>query len=106
MINFLVFFMLSLVMLFWLVPQVEVVFFGSVVNLVIICCSASSRYVSAVLPMGSEELRGDEAQAIIKFKNALGIDDPDAASMHIEVLVLGLLISCNTLWTRIRFLNF
>lgn len=24
---------------------------------------------------------------IIKFKNALGIDDPDAAAMHMEVLL-------------------
>lgn len=47
------------------------------------------RYVSAVLPPGSEALRGDEAEAIIKFKNALGIDDPDAASMHMEVFFPG-----------------
>lgn len=38
-----------------------------------------------MIPPGSEELRGDEAETIIKFKNALGIDDPDAASMHMEV---------------------
>lgn len=43
------------------------------------------RYVSAVLPSGSEELKGDEANSIIKFKNALGIDDPDAAAMHMEI---------------------
>lgn len=43
------------------------------------------RYVSSVIPPGSEELRGDEAETIIKFKNALGIDDPDAASMHMEI---------------------
>ncbi|KAL8102151.1 hypothetical protein AgCh_026877 [Apium graveolens] len=42
-------------------------------------------YVSSVIPPGSEELRGDEAETIIKFKNALGIDDPDAASMHMEI---------------------
>ncbi|MCD7451442.1 hypothetical protein HAX54_011849, partial [Datura stramonium] len=43
------------------------------------------RYVSAVLPSGTEELRGDEVDTIIKFKNALGIDDPDAADMHMEI---------------------
>lgn len=43
------------------------------------------RYVSAVLPASTEELRGDEVDTIIKFKNALGIDDPDAADMHMEV---------------------
>lgn len=43
------------------------------------------RYVSAVFPTGTEELRGDEVDTIIKFKNALGIDDPDAADMHMEV---------------------
>lgn len=43
------------------------------------------RYISAVLPASTEELRGDEVDTIIKFKNALGIDDPDAADMHMEV---------------------
>ncbi|KAJ8554270.1 hypothetical protein K7X08_024948 [Anisodus acutangulus] len=43
------------------------------------------RYVSAVLPTGTEELRGNEVDTIIKFKNALGIDDPDAADMHMEI---------------------
>ncbi|KAJ8536920.1 hypothetical protein K7X08_035321 [Anisodus acutangulus] len=43
------------------------------------------RYVSAVLPTGTEELRGNEVYTIIKFKNALGIDDPDAADMHMEI---------------------
>lgn len=43
------------------------------------------RYVSAVLPTRTEELRGDEVDSIIKFKNALGIDDPDAADMHMEI---------------------
>lgn len=38
-----------------------------------------------MIPPGSEELRGNEAETIIKFKDALGIDDPDAASMHMEV---------------------
>lgn len=41
--------------------------------------------MSAVLPPGNEDLRGDEVDTIIKFKSALGIDDPDAAAMHMEV---------------------
>lgn len=45
----------------------------------------SFRYVTSVLPSGGEDLRGDEAEKIVMFKNALGIDDPDAASMHMEV---------------------
>lgn len=45
------------------------------------------RFVSSVLPPGGEELKGDEADRIISFKNSLGIDDPDAAAMHIEVFV-------------------
>ncbi|PIN19551.1 hypothetical protein CDL12_07782 [Handroanthus impetiginosus] len=43
------------------------------------------RFVSAVLPPGSENLKGDEVETIIKFKNSLGIDDPDAAAMHMEI---------------------
>jgi len=38
-----------------------------------------------VIPPGAENLRGDEVEMIIKFKSALGIDDPDAASVHMEV---------------------
>lgn len=44
------------------------------------------RYVTSILPSGDEDLKGDEADIIIKFKNSLGIDDPDAAAMHMEVL--------------------
>lgn len=43
------------------------------------------RFVSSVLPPGKEELKGDEVDAIINFKKALGIDDPDAAAMHMEI---------------------
>ncbi|EPS69416.1 hypothetical protein M569_05346 [Genlisea aurea] len=43
------------------------------------------RFVSAVIPPGSEDLKGNEVESVIKFKNALGIDDPDAAAMHIEI---------------------
>jgi hypothetical protein len=44
------------------------------------------RFVSSVLPPGGEELKGDEVDTIINFKKALGMDDPDAAAMHMEVL--------------------
>ncbi|KAL9251913.1 TIC110, chloroplastic-like protein [Drosera capensis] len=43
------------------------------------------RYLSSVLPPGDESLKGNEVDSILKFKNALGIDDPEAASMHIEL---------------------
>lgn len=43
------------------------------------------RFVSSVLPPGNEDLKGTEVETIVKFKNALGIDDPDAANMHVEV---------------------
>ncbi|KAL6967787.1 hypothetical protein U1Q18_033596 [Sarracenia purpurea var. burkii] len=48
-------------------------------------CDLYCRYVSAILPPGSEDLKGNEVETLIKFKNGLGIDDPDAASMHIEI---------------------
>jgi hypothetical protein len=48
-------------------------------------CDIYSRYVSAVIPSGNEDLKGHEADAIIKFKSALGLDDPDAAAMHMEI---------------------
>ena len=50
------------------------------------------RYVSSILPPGNEDLKGDEVETIIKFKNALGIDDPDAAAMHMQVSMIVLLI--------------
>ncbi|CAI0549087.1 unnamed protein product [Linum tenue] len=43
------------------------------------------RFVSSVLPPGSEDLKGNEVETIINFKKALGIDDPDAAAMHMEI---------------------
>lgn len=43
------------------------------------------RFVSAVIPPGKEDLKGNEFEAIIQFKSSLGIDDPDAAAMHMEV---------------------
>ncbi|KAK2982776.1 hypothetical protein RJ640_025192 [Escallonia rubra] len=48
-------------------------------------CDIYCRYISAVIPPGNEDLKGDEAETIIKFKSALGIDDPDAAAMHMEL---------------------
>ncbi|CAI8596921.1 unnamed protein product [Vicia faba] len=48
-------------------------------------CDIYRQFVSSVLPPGGEELKGDEADRIISFKNSLGIDDPDAADIHIEV---------------------
>ncbi|TKY47229.1 TIC110 protein [Spatholobus suberectus] len=48
-------------------------------------CDIYGQFVSSVLPPGDEELKGDEADKIISFKNSLGIDDPDAAAMHMEV---------------------
>ncbi|XP_072984067.1 protein TIC110, chloroplastic isoform X2 [Typha latifolia] len=42
-------------------------------------------FVSSVLPPGGENLRGNEVEIIIKFKQALGIDDPDAANVHMEI---------------------
>ncbi|XP_027334604.1 protein TIC110, chloroplastic-like [Abrus precatorius] len=48
-------------------------------------CDVYCQFVSSVLPPGDEELKGDEADRIISFKNSLGIDDPDAAAMHMEI---------------------
>ncbi|KAK6938221.1 Protein TIC110, chloroplastic [Dillenia turbinata] len=48
-------------------------------------CDLYCRFVSSVLPSGSEDLKGNEVETIISFKNALGIDDPDAAGMHLEI---------------------
>ncbi|KAF4351272.1 hypothetical protein F8388_019660 [Cannabis sativa] len=45
-----------------------------------------TRFVSSILPTGSQELNGNEVDTIISFKNALGIDDPEAAAaMHMEI---------------------
>ncbi|XP_020093694.1 protein TIC110, chloroplastic [Ananas comosus] len=48
-------------------------------------CDLYSRFVSSVLPPGAEDLKGNEVETIIKFKAALGIDDPDAANVHMEI---------------------
>ncbi|CAM6105340.1 unnamed protein product [Calypogeia fissa] len=43
------------------------------------------RFITNTIPPGNEDLEGDEADEIIKFKNALGLEDPEAASVHIEI---------------------
>ncbi|XP_030537465.2 protein TIC110, chloroplastic-like [Rhodamnia argentea] len=48
-------------------------------------CDLYLRFVSSVLPPGNEELEGTEVDKIVKFKSALGIDDPEAAAMHMEI---------------------
>lgn len=48
-------------------------------------CDLYLRFVLSVLPAGNEDLKGTEVETITKFKNALGIDDPDAANMHLEI---------------------
>jgi len=42
-------------------------------------------FVEAVVPVGNTDLRGGEALLIRNFKNALGLDDIDAAPVHIDV---------------------
>lgn len=56
-------------------------------------CNFFFRFVTSVFPPGSEDLKGDEVDKIVKFKSALGIDDPDAAAMHMEVYLCYLLIT-------------
>ncbi|KAL5582894.1 hypothetical protein UlMin_015336 [Ulmus minor] len=48
-------------------------------------CDLYCRFVSSVIPPGSEDLKGDEVDTIVSFKNSLGIDDPEAAAMHMEI---------------------
>lgn len=55
------------------------------------------RFVSSVIPPGGQDLKGDEVDTIVKFKKALGIDDPEAAAMHMEVLF----VSC--IWHMFQF---
>ncbi|XP_057442164.1 protein TIC110, chloroplastic [Lotus japonicus] len=48
-------------------------------------CDIYAEFVSSVFPPAGEDLRGDEVDRIVSFKNSLGIDDPDAANMHMEI---------------------
>ena len=43
-------------------------------------------FLYSVLPPGDEDLKGNEVEVIVKFKRGLGLDDVDAANMHMEVL--------------------
>ncbi|MCO5581174.1 hypothetical protein L7F22_035052 [Adiantum nelumboides] len=43
------------------------------------------RFVTGVIPPGNDDLRGDEPDTILMFRNALGLEDPDAAAVHIEI---------------------
>ncbi len=42
-------------------------------------------FLTSVLPMGDEPLRGDEPAKVTAFKSALGIDDAAAAECHLEL---------------------
>ncbi|KAF5186744.1 hypothetical protein FRX31_023661 [Thalictrum thalictroides] len=48
-------------------------------------CELYSWFVTSILPPGGENLKGTEVETIVKFKGALGIDDPDAATVHMEI---------------------
>nr|O24303.1 RecName: Full=Protein TIC110, chloroplastic; AltName: Full=Chloroplast inner envelope protein, 110 kDa; Short=psIEP110; AltName: Full=IAP100; AltName: Full=Translocon at the inner envelope membrane of chloroplasts 110; Flags: Precursor [Pisum sativum]AAC49399.1 IAP100 [Pisum sativum] len=48
-------------------------------------CDIYSEFVSSVIPPGGEELKGDEVDKIVNFKSSLGLDDPDAAAVHMEI---------------------
>lgn len=57
-----------------------------------------------MIPPGGEELKGDEVDRIVNFKSSIGIDDPDAATVHIEVifvLVVHILVRLRVLILRI-----
>lgn len=47
-------------------------------------CELYSRFLNEVLPPGGEDLKGNEVEKIIQFKKGLGIEDPDAATAHME----------------------
>eukprot|EP00850_Spirogloea_muscicola_P000344 SM000001S04746 [mRNA] locus=s1:1907659:1913549:- [translate_table: standard] len=44
-----------------------------------------AQFLTGMLPAGNDDLKGHEAESILQFKNALGLEDPDAASVHIEI---------------------
>uniref|UniRef100_A0ACD5TNL3 Uncharacterized protein n=1 Tax=Avena sativa TaxID=4498 RepID=A0ACD5TNL3_AVESA len=48
-------------------------------------CELYASFVYSVIPPGHGDLKGNEVEAIIKFKRALGLDDVDAANMHMAV---------------------
>jgi hypothetical protein len=55
-------------------------------------------FLYSVLPPGDEDLKGNEVEVIVKFKRGLGLDDVDAANMHMEVFpsYLSLLLYVDT----------
>ncbi|KAM0854931.1 hypothetical protein ACQ4PT_050108 [Festuca glaucescens] len=48
-------------------------------------CDLYASFVYSVIPPGHRDLKGNEVEAIIKFKRALGLDDVDAANMHMVI---------------------
>ncbi|KAF6994892.1 hypothetical protein CFC21_011492 [Triticum aestivum] len=48
-------------------------------------CDLYGSFLYSVLPPGDEDLKGDEVEVIAKFKRGLGLDDVDAANMHMEI---------------------
>lgn len=43
------------------------------------------RYLETMIPMGEASLTGKEAGKLVAFKNALGLTDEEAASVHMDV---------------------
>lgn len=43
------------------------------------------RFVTGVIPPGNDDLRGDEAETILRFKSALQLEDDEAAAVHMEI---------------------
>jgi hypothetical protein len=48
-------------------------------------CRIYGQYLEALIPIGSKQLRGDEALNIRAFKDALRLSDEDAAACHVDV---------------------
>eukprot|EP00798_Chlamydomonas_sp_ICE-L_P014703 gene14703-20743_t len=44
-----------------------------------------SQYLEYLIPVEENQLRGDEADKLIAFKNALGLPDEDAAPVHVDL---------------------
>lgn len=54
--------------------------------LILFSCPFYSRFVFSLIHPGYEDLEGTEVETIIKFKKALGLNDIDAANVHMEVV--------------------
>ncbi|EEC67227.1 hypothetical protein OsI_34144 [Oryza sativa Indica Group] len=48
-------------------------------------CDLYGRFVFSLIHPGYEDLEGTEVETIIKFKKALGLNDIDAANVHMEI---------------------